>query len=128
MKIKGLHHIAIICSDYERSLKFYTEVLGFTVMSEHYRADRKSFKTDLALNGDYLIELFSFPEAPDRPSYPEACGLRHIAFAVENIDDALRWIESKGVVHEEVRVDGYTGRKFVFLSDPDNLPIELYEV
>ncbi|MCM1483884.1 MAG: VOC family protein [Muribaculaceae bacterium] len=127
MKINKLHHIAVICSDYQRSLRFYTEVLGMEVLAEHYREERKSFKTDLALNGEYLIELFSFPDAPARPSYPEARGLRHIAFEVDNLDKALAELDTKGIRHEQIRTDEYTGKRFAFFEDPDHLPIEFYE-
>lgn len=127
MNITKVHHIAIICSDYERSLKFYTEVLGMKMIAEHYRAERQSYKTDLALNGEYIIELFSFPNPPKRPSHPEAAGLRHLAFEVENIDETIAFLETYGVSHEDVRVDEYTGKRFVFIQDPDGLPIEFYE-
>ena len=125
--LSGLHHIAIICSDYERSKKFYTDVLGFQVQQEAYRQERDSWKLDLALNGTYLIELFSFPHPPARVSRPEATGLRHIAFRVDDIEEAVQELEQKGVTTEPVRVDEYTGRRFTFFSDPDGLPVELYE-
>lgn len=128
MKINRLHHIAVICSDYRTSLRFYTEILGLTVLAENYRPERKSYKTDLALNGEYLIELFSFEDAPERPSYPEARGLRHIAFAVDDILEASAWLDSQGVPHEEIRTDSYTGKRFMFFADPDGLPIEFYEL
>ena len=124
---QSVHHVAIICSDYERSKKFYTEVLGFTVMQEVYRAERKSYKLDLALNGEYLIELFSFPETPPRLSRPEATGLRHIAFKTIDIASAKNALEGKGMIVEPIRTDEFTDRKFTFFSDPDGLPIELYE-
>lgn len=127
MKIKKIHHIAIICSDYERSKKFYTETLGFTVVSEHYRANRDSYKLDLAVGDRYQIELFSFPEAPERLSYPEARGLRHLAFAVNDLDEAVLQLNGKGVVTESIREDELTGKRFTFFSDPDGLPLELYE-
>lgn len=127
MKLNGVHHIAIICSDYEKSKAFYTGVLGMKVVAEHYRKERSSYKTDLSLNGDYVIELFSFPDPPPRPTRPEAAGLRHLAFAVQDIDAALAELDCKGVAHEEVRVDEYTGRRFFFFADPDGLPIEFYE-
>ncbi len=114
MKLNKVHHIAIIASDYARSLKFYTEVLGLTVKAENYRAERDSYKTDLALNGDYVIELFSFPNPPQRVSQPEATGLRHLAFEVDDIDTAVQELDSKGVSHEDIRTDGYTGKRFVF--------------
>ncbi len=127
MDIKGIHHVAIICSDYEKSKKFYTEVLGLKVISEHYREERDSYKLDLALGNQYIIELFSFPSPPPRPSYPEACGLRHLAFQVSSVSDAVRELKDKGINPEEIRVDPWTGKKFTFFADPDGLPIELYE-
>ena len=127
MFITSLHHIAIICSDYERSKKFYTEILGFTIMREVYRAERQSYKLDLALNGQYVIELFSFPDPPARLSRPEATGLRHIAFGVTDIEATKKELEAKGVVSEPIRIDEFTQKKFTFFSDPDGLPIELYE-
>lgn len=127
MKLNKVHHIAVICSDYEKSLSFYTDVLGLEIMAENYRPERNSYKTDLCLNGDYTIELFSFPNPPPRLSYPEAAGLRHLAFEVYNLDDAVSDLEQKGVVHQQIRVDEYTGKRFVFFQDPDGLPIELYE-
>jgi glyoxylase I family protein len=124
--LTSIHHIAIICSDYERSKKFYVEILGFTIIREVYRAERASYKLDLALNGQYVVELFSFPDPPARVSRPEATGLRHIAFA-EDIELAIKELESKGVICEPIRIDDYTQKKFTFFSDPDGLPIELYE-
>lgn len=128
MKIEKLHHIAIICSNYERSKKFYTEVLGFTIEQEVFRAERNSYKLDLSLNGQYLIELFSFPDPPGRLTRPEATGLRHIAFSVTNIDDTVKYLQSKNIIPEPIRVDEFTGKKFTFFTDPDLLPIELYEL
>lgn len=127
MKIERLHHIAIICSDYEKSKRFYTEILGFSIVNEVYRKERDSYKLDLSLNGQYLIELFSFPDPPARPSRPEATGLRHIAFGVTDIDREIEFLTSKGVIPEPVRIDEYTNRKFTFFADPDDLPIEIYE-
>ena len=124
--LKDLHHVAVICSDYERSKAFYTEVLGLELMSEHYREDSQSYKTDLGLNGRYLVELFSFPAPPARVSHPEAAGLRHLAFLVDNVEEVVKQMEAKGVKCEAIRVDSYTGKHFTFLADPDNLPIELY--
>ncbi|REA57628.1 VOC family protein [Dyadobacter luteus] len=126
--LKAVHHIAIICSDYEKSKQFYTEILGFHIDREVFREQRNSYKLDLSLQGQYCIELFSFPDPPARPSRPEACGLRHIAFAVDNIDEAIAYFNEKGVITEPVRIDEFTGRKFTFFSDPDDLPIELYEL
>ncbi|KJD35361.1 hypothetical protein PW52_09655 [Tamlana sedimentorum] len=128
MKIKHLHHIAIICSNYQVSKAFYIEILGLTVINEIYREARQSYKLDLALNNQYLIELFSFPNPPKRPSRPEATGLRHLAFGVENIEKETIYLESKNIPVEPIRIDEITGKKFTFFSDPDNLPIEIYEV
>lgn len=122
-----IHHAAIICADYARSKHFYTEVLGLKVLAEHHRAARQSWKLDLALPDGSQIELFSFPGAPLRPSYPEAQGLRHLAFAVHDVAQCQRALEAKGVALEAIRVDEYTGRRFVFFADPDGLPLELYE-
>ena len=128
MKIEKLHHIAIICSNYERSKKFYTEVLGFTIEQEVFRAERNSYKLDLSLNGQYLIELFSFPDPPERLTRPEATGLRHIAFSVTNIADTVKYLQSKNIIPEPVRTDEFTGKKFTFFTYPDLLPIEVYEL
>jgi glyoxylase I family protein len=125
--LQYIHHIAIICSDYTVSKKFYTEVLGLTILSEHYRAERRSYKLDLKLNDRYCIELFSFPDSPERRSRPEACGLRHLAFSVVNIDESVKELTAKGVVTEPIRIDEWTGKRFTFFQDPDNLPLELYE-
>ena len=127
LQLNRVHHIAIICSDYRRSLDFYTRVLGFQVIAEHYRAERQSYKTDLALGEDYVIELFSFPSPPARVSRPEAAGLRHLAFEVDDIDDAVRELDTLHITHESLRTDEYTGKRFLFFTDPDDLPIELYE-
>ena len=116
MTISAVHHIAVICSDYEKSLAFYCDVLGMEVKSEHYRAARDSYKTDLALNGRYLIELFSFPNPPKRVTGPEAAGLRHLAFEVPDLAAAVRELDGKAVAHEDVRTDEFTGlRKFLVL-------------
>lgn len=127
LEIKKLHHIAIICSDYEKSKAFYTSVLGLEIKNENYRSERKSYKLDLCLNGEYLIELFSFPDPPKRPTHPEASGLRHIAFEVENIEEYVEQLKDKGVSVEPIRIDEFTNKKFTFMPDPDNLPIEIYE-
>lgn len=128
MKISKLHHIAIICSDYQKSKKFYTEILGFTIKQEIYRAARQSYKLDLSLNEDYLIELFSFPKPPNRVTKPEATGLRHIAFGVDNINDWVIFLKANKINPEPIRVDEFTNKRFTFFTDPDNLPIELYEL
>ncbi|GIO15503.1 VOC family protein [Cohnella xylanilytica] len=127
MKLNRIHHVAVIASDYERSKRFYAEVLGLTVVAETYREERDSWKLDLAVGGDYQIELFTFPGAPERPSYPEARGLRHLAFEVDDVDAAAAELRGKGIEAEAVRVDPVTGKKFVFFADPDGLPLELYE-
>lgn len=124
---RGLHHVAVICSDYQRSRAFYTETLGLTVLAENFRADRQSWKLDLALQDGTQIELFSFPDAPVRPSRPEAQGLRHLAFAVDDVAAVKRMLEARGVAVEDIRVDPYTDRKFTFFADPDGLPLELYQ-
>jgi len=128
LSLKGIHHIAIIASDYEKSKRFYTEILGFKIDSEINREERESFKLDLSLNGEYVIELFSFPEPPKRPSRPESTGLRHLAFKVDNIEEAIEELIKHDVHPEPVRIDQFTGKKFTFFSDPDDLPLELYEV
>lgn len=125
--LKGLHHIAIICSDYQKSKHFYTEVLGFQIQQEVYRKDRESHKLDLSLNGVYVIELFSFPKPKPRPTMPEATGLRHIAFEVSDIDKTIQHIKSFGIKVEPIRIDEFTGKQFTFFRDPDDLPIELYQ-
>jgi len=122
-----IHHVAIICSNYARSKRFYVETLGLEVVREIYREERKSFKLDLKLGGAYQIELFSFPSSPERVSSPEACGLRHIAFEVESVQSVAETLRSKGVEVEPIRVDEFTNKRFTFFRDPDNLPIEIYE-
>jgi glyoxylase I family protein len=125
--LKSIHHIAIICSDYEASKKFYTEILGLGIIAEHYRAERQSYKLDLKLGDQYVIELFSFPNPPKRTSKPEAAGLRHLAFAVSDIEKAIQHLKENGVGCEPIRVDEFTGKRFTFFSDPDGLPLEFYE-
>lgn len=127
IKPQALHHIAVICSDYEKSKKFYTEILGLTVIREIFRAERNSYKLDLALNGQYLIELFSFPNPPPRVTQPEARGLRHLAFAVSDLEKSVKSLIDNKIEIEPVRVDEMTGKKYTFFADPDGLPIELYE-
>jgi glyoxylase I family protein len=127
MQLARLHHVAVIASDYPRSRRFYTEVLGLAVVAETYRAARDSYKLDLALPDGTQIELFSFPSPPPRPTRPEACGLRHLAFAVHDLDAAVAHLGRHGVGTEPVRLDELTGRRFTFFADPDGLPLELYE-
>tara|TARA_B100001167_G_C16774879_1_gene310850 strand:- start:9782 stop:10189 length:408 start_codon:yes stop_codon:yes gene_type:complete len=126
--LKGVHHIAIICSDYERSKAFYTEILGLSILAETFREARNSYKLDLALNGNYVIELFSFLNPPKRTSRPEASGLRHLAFAVNDLDEMIKHLKNNGVVIEAIRTDEHTGKRFTFFADPDHLPLELYEL
>ncbi|TKC06286.1 SMU1112c/YaeR family gloxylase I-like metalloprotein [Pedobacter frigoris] len=125
--INKVHHIAVICQDYEASKKFYIDVLGLKVIREVYREKRKSYKLDLALNGEYIIELFSFPDPVVRPSRPEAVGLRHLAFEVDDIGEVVIRLNNLGVIAEPVRIDEFTGKRFTFITDPDLLPIEFYE-
>ena len=127
MKIKAIHHVAILTDDYEKSKKFYTEVLGFTVLAETYREERNSYKLDLAVNGCYQVELFSFPEFKERQSFPEAKGLRHLAFAVDDIEEAVNELILKKVDVQEIRVDELTNKRFCFFYDPNGQPLELYE-
>ncbi len=127
LKINKVHHIAIIASDYQKSKHFYTEILGLQIVREVYREARDSYKLDLAIGENYVIELFSFPNPPARPSRPEACGLRHLAFEVEDVAAAKQNLEAKGIEVEEIRIDEFTGKKFTFFADPDDLPIEFYE-
>ncbi|PFE04448.1 hypothetical protein COE15_07725 [Bacillus cereus] len=127
MGISKVHHIAIICSNYKISKKFYTEILGFKVLNEVYREERDSYKLDLCVGGQYQIELFSFSDPPKRKSFPEAAGLRHLAFAVTDIQEAVQHLKRCGIKTEPIRVDEITGKQFVFFQDPDGLPLELYE-
>lgn len=127
LSLSAVHHIALICSDYQISKRFYTEILGLSILGEYHRTERQSYKLDLALNGQYIIELFSFPDPPKRPSRPEALGLRHLAFAVPDLDASIAHLNKEGVVTEPVRTDEHTGRRFTFFADPDGLPLELYE-
>ncbi len=128
MHLARLHHAAIICADYARSKDFYTRILGLRVIAENLRVERQSYKLDLALADGSQIELFSFPAPPPRPSRPEACGLRHLAFAVLDLDANIASLQADGVAVEPVRVDEFTGRRFTFFADPDGLPLELYEM
>lgn len=128
IKLKDIHHIAIICSDYKRSKHFYINILGLKLIREIYREQRQSYKADLALNDKYVIELFSFPDPPQRSSRPEATGLRHLAFEVENIDETVRLLQQENIIAEPIRIDETTGKRFTFIADPDDLPIEFYEV
>ena len=128
LNLKSIHHVAIICSDYSKSKRFYTEILGLKILAEHYRSERDSYKLDLAISDHYVIELFSFPDPPPRVSRPEACGLRHLAFIVNDIQIAVDDLTSKGILVEPVRTDEYTNKKFTFFADPDGLPLELYQL
>ena len=127
LNINKIHHIAIICSDYEVSKHFYTKILGFEIVAETFREARDSYKLDLAVNGIYAIELFSFPNPPKRTSRPEASGLRHLAFEVNDIKATERYLKDNNLSPEPIRIDEFTGKKFTFIADPDDLPIEFYE-
>jgi glyoxylase I family protein len=127
LKLNKVHHVAIISSDYEKAKNFYVNILGLEIIKETYREARNSYKLDLAVNGDYQIELFSFENPPKRLSYPEASGLRHLSFEVDNIDAAVKELNEKGINAEPVRIDEVTGKRFTFFSDPDGLPLEIYE-
>ncbi|WP_298121931.1 VOC family protein [Flavobacterium sp.] len=127
LQLNKIHHIAIICSNYDISKRFYTEILGFKIISEVYRKERDSYKLDLSLNGTYCIELFSFPNPPQRVSQPEACGLRHLAFEVDAVEFTRDFLISNNIPCEIIRTDEFTNKRFFFISDPDNLPIEFYE-
>ena len=122
-----IHHIAIICSNYEVSKKFYTEVLELNIIREVYREARQSYKLDLAIGEHYVIELFSFPNPPERPSRPESCGLRHLAFSVDSVEEKRNELIEKGLDCEDIRIDEFTEKQFFFTTDPDNLPLEFYE-
>ena len=126
-KLNQVHHIAVICSDYEKSKHFYTEILGLKIVREVYREHRDSYKLDLEVGGQYQVELFSFPTPAARPSHPEAAGLRHLAFEVDDIDEAVAHINNHGIVVEPIRVDEFTGKRYTFFADPDGLPIEFVE-
>ena len=125
--LKAIHHVAIICNNYEKSKDFYVGILGLTVISENYRAERDSYKLDLALPDGGQVELFSIPGSPPRPSYPEAQGLRHLAFCVDDIEKVAQYLSGVGIVVEPIRIDQYTDKRYTFFSDPDDLPLELYE-
>jgi glyoxylase I family protein len=127
LKLNCVHHIAIICTDYQKSKHFYSEILGLKIVREVYREERQSYKLDLEVGNQYQIELFSFPNPPARPSRPEAAGLRHLAFEVDNIDGAVVHMIDAGVIVEPIRIDEFTGKRFTFFADPDGLPIEFYE-
>lgn len=127
IRLNSIHHIALICSDYEKSKHFYTGILGLEIMQEVYREERQSYKLDLTLNGEYVIELFSFPNPPQRLSRPEATGLRHLAFGVENVNQTRDYLLLQQLICEEIRIDEHTQKRFFFIEDPDGLPIEFYE-
>lgn len=127
LHLNKVHHIAIICSDYQKSKLFYTELLGLKAIQEIYREERNSYKLDLALNGEYIVELFSFPNPPKRASRPESCGLRHLAFEVNDIEQTRDYLVQNNITSEEIRIDEFTDKRFFFIADPDDLPIEFYE-
>jgi glyoxylase I family protein len=128
LTLNKIHHIAIICSNYQKSKHFYTEILGLTIVQEIFREDRQSYKLDLALNGTFAIELFSFENAPKRTSAPEASGLRHVAFEVNNILETRAYFTQKNIASEEIRTDIHSKKQYFFIADPDDLPIEFYEL
>jgi glyoxylase I family protein len=128
MKVNGIHHVAIICSNYQVSKKFYVDILKFSIINETFRRDRDSYKLDLKVSESDTLELFSFPNPPSRPSSPEACGLRHLAFEVDNIAATVEYLLSQGINVEPIRVDEITGKQFTFFKDPDGLPLEIYEM
>ncbi len=128
ISINKVHHVAIISSDYPKSKSFYTQILGLSIIREIYREERESYKLDLALNGIFTIELFSFANPPQRTTNPEATGLRHLAFEVNDLDQTISFLDSKNITSEAIRVDSTTGKRFTFIADPDGLPIEFYEV
>lgn len=125
--IQGIHHVAIICSDYSRSKAFYTETLKLKAVSEYYRKAQDSWKLDLELPDGSQIELFSFPDSPLRPNRPEAQGLRHLAFRVDSVEEYTHYLQTRGVAVEPIRIDELTDRKYTFFKDPDGLPLELYQ-
>ena len=127
MELSAIHHVAIIVSNYERSREFYVNKLGFSVVRENYRPDKKDWKLDLRVNDTTELELFAPENPPKRPSYPEACGLRHLAFRVENIEQTIEELKKLGIACEPLRTDTFTGKKMTFFFDPDNLPLELHE-
>jgi glyoxylase I family protein len=128
LSINKVHHVAIICSDYPKSKFFYTQILGLSIIREIYREERESYKLDLALNEVFIIELFSFKKPPQRTSNPEAAGLRHLAFEVNDLDQTITFLDSKNIASEAIRIDPTTGKRFTFIADPDDLPIEFYEL
>ena len=127
MKFNRIHHVAVICSDYQKSKEFYVEKLGFEIENEVFREERNSYKLDLKVAGVYQIELFSFPNPPERVNSPEARGLRHLAFEVDDVEKTAAELNEKGIETEPIRIDEITGKKFTFFKDPDNLPLEVYE-
>ncbi|MEH7116978.1 VOC family protein [Neobacillus vireti] len=127
MNLRKIHHVAIICSDYERSKDFYVRILGLKPINEVYRKERESYKLDLEVGGQYQIELFSFPNPPARPNQPEARGLRHLAFEVVDIEEEVAELVKHEIYVEPIRIDPITNKKYTFFTDPDGLPLELYE-
>ncbi|MBO0432580.1 VOC family protein [Enterococcus sp. DIV0660C] len=126
MNLSTIHHVAIIVSDYQKSREFYVEKLGFEVIRENYRADRDDYKLDLRL-GETELEIFGIASAPARSNYPEACGLRHLAFKVDRIEQVIAELQEMGIETEPLRTDTFTGEKMTFFFDPDGLPLELHE-
>ena len=127
MKLNAVHHIAIIVSSYGQSRAFYVDKLGFDIVRENYRPEKKDWKLDLRVNADTELEIFAPENPPKRPSYPEACGLRHLAFHVNDVEQTVAELESLGIPCEPIRFDTFTGKKMTFFHDPDGLPLELHE-
>ncbi|WRH64939.1 MAG: VOC family protein [Planktothrix sp. GU0601_MAG3] len=127
MKINKIHHIAIICSNYQKSKDFYVNLLGFEIIQETWRKERNSYKLDLRVGTRDQIELFSFPDPPQRPNQPESCGLRHLAFEVDDIEQSVTDLLGKGIEVEPIRLDEITGKRYTFFQDPDHLPLEIYQ-
>jgi len=125
--LQAIHHVAIICSDYQKSKHFYHQLLGLHILAENFREERQSWKLDLRLPNGAQIELFSFVDAPPRPSRPEAQGLRHLSFSVQDVPATVAWLSAKGIAVEPIRIDPYTGAQFTFFADPDGLPLEIYQ-
>ncbi|WP_028243477.1 VOC family protein [Pseudobutyrivibrio ruminis] len=127
MKLSTIHHIAIIVSDYEKSKDFYVNKLGFEIIRENYRPQKDDWKLDLKVNDTTELEIFAPKNPPKRPSFPEACGLRHLAFKVDDIEKIVTELNDMGISCEPIRTDEFTNKKMTFFFDPDNLPLELHE-
>lgn len=127
MKLNSVHHIAIIVSDIEKAREFYVEKLGFEVIRENYRKGRDDWKLDLRVDEHTELEIFAEKNPPKRVNRPEACGLRHLAFRVENVEETVKELAEIGIECEPIRTDSFTGEKMTFFFDPDGLPLEIHE-